>query len=208
MNCVLNKLINATPERKQELCAALEEAFSKFQINTPQRKAHFLAQILHESAHLSTFEESLYYRWTTLMKVFKKYFPTETSARSYEKQPQKIANRVYANRMGNGNEASGDGWKYRGRGSLQITGKDNYRAVSKGIGVDFVSNPDPLKSDKYAILSAGWWWKNRGLNELADISKDDVTAITKKVNGGINGLRERQKLYFSAKTAIAGSLSS
>jgi putative chitinase len=128
--------------------------------------------------------------------IFKKYFPTEASAVPYARQPQKIANKVYANRMSNGSEASGDGFKFRGRGYIQLTGRANYTAFGKAIGEDITSNPDVVAS-KYALLSAAWFWSNNGLNRLADAGSTDttVTSITKRVNGGTIGLADRIKHF-------------
>jgi len=128
--------------------------------------------------------------------IFKKYFPTEAAATPYARNPQKIANKVYANRMANGSEASGDGYKFRGRGYIQLTGRDNYTQFGKAIGVDIPSNPD-LVSSKYALASAAWFWSKNGLNKLADNGASDVvvTSITKRVNGGTIGLPDRIKHF-------------
>jgi len=128
--------------------------------------------------------------------IFKKYFPTEAIAKQYERQPQKIANKVYANRMSNGDEASGDGFRFRGRGYIQLTGRANYTAFGRAIGEDVVSNPD-IVSGKHALLSAAWFWSNNGLNKLADGGATDVvvTSITKRVNGGVIGLADRIKHF-------------
>ena len=140
----------------------------KFGINTPKQTAAFFATIGHESANLSVATENLNYSAQGLLKTFPKYFNAKT-AEQYARQPEKIANRVYANRMGNGDEASGDGWKYRGRSILQITGKDNHRqltAAFKDSGLDFVKNPELLETPEWAVQATLWWWKNRNLNEI------------------------------------------
>jgi len=130
------------------------------------------------------------------MGIFKKYFPTEAIANAYQRNPQKIANKVYANRMSNGDEASGDGFKFRGRGYIQLTGRDNYTQFGKAIGEDIAGNPDKVSS-QYALLSAAWFWSKNGLNKLADGGASDavVTSITKRVNGGTIGLADRIKHF-------------
>lgn len=168
----------------------------KFQINTPLRLAHFLAQCGHESGGFKAVNENLNYGAKGLLGTFKKYFPTEAKAKEYERKPEKIANLVYGGRMGNGPEASGDGFKYRGRGYIQLTGKDNYVAFDKVVAENIVETPD-LVATKYPLLSAAWFWNSRGLNTLADKGATDaeVTAITKKVNGGTIGLPDRIKHF-------------
>jgi putative chitinase len=174
-----------------EIIAPLLE---KYSINTINRISHFFSQVMHESIGLTATEENLNYSAAALLETFPKYFKDKATASAYARQPQKIANRVYANRMGNGNETSGDGWKYKGRGYLQITGKDNYTALSKGLNFDFVNNPDQLKQHNYALESAMWWWNNHNLNNLADqtnAADNKVKQITKVVNGGYIGLDDR-----------------
>lgn len=157
-------------------------------INTSLRIAHFMAQIEHESG-LKPISENLNYSSKRLVEVFGKYF-TGLNPVYYANNPKQIANRVYANRMGNGNEASGEGWKYRGRGFIQITGKENYFRLHIDTDLDCVKNPDLLLEEANAMLSACWFWKLKGLNKLAD--KNDVLSITKKINGGTNGLSDRK----------------
>lgn len=161
-----------------------------YDINTPLRIAHFMAQIDHESG-LKPISENLNYSYEGLLKTFGKYF-TKGSALLYTRQPEKIANRVYANRMGNGNEASGEGWKYRGRGFIQITGKENYFRLQVDTDLQVVKNPDLLLEEANAMLSACWFWKLKGLNILAD--KNDIIGVTKKINGGLNGINHRKEL--------------
>lgn len=170
----------------------IPDVISKFKIDTPLRLSHFLAQCAHESANFKATVENLNYSKEGLMKVFKKYFPNETLAKQYERKPNAIANRVYANRMGNGDENSNQGASFKGRGYIQLTGKDNYSAFDKVVDDDILSNPD-LVATKYPLLSAAWFWNSRNLNVLADkgATDADVTAITKKVNGGIHGLSDR-----------------
>jgi len=168
----------------------------KFEIDTPLRLAHFLAQAGHESGGFRLTKENLNYSAKGLQGIFKKYFPTEAKAKEYERKPEKIANLVYGNRMGNGPESSGDGAKYCGRGYIQLTGKDNYIAFGKSIGVDLTIAPT-LVAGQYALVSAGWFfWKN-GLNKIADLGATDevVTKITKRVNGGTIGLADRIKHF-------------
>jgi putative chitinase len=162
----------------------------KYGVNTPLRIAHFFAQLEHES-NLKPIAENLNYGASGLIRVFRKYF-TDLEAIQFANQPQIIANRVYANRMGNGNEKSGDGWKYRGRGFIQITGFDNYKQLSKDTGIDFVSNPDLLLEEVNSMISALWFWNKANLNKLAD--KNDLKGITKRINGGYNGLAHRNEL--------------
>ncbi len=174
----------------------IPDTAAKFQINTPLRLAHFLAQCGHESGGFRVTQENLNYSAKGLAGIFKKYFPTEAAAAAYARQPQKIANKVYANRMANGSEASGDGYKFRGRGYIQLTGRDNYTQFGKAIGEDVATNPDVV-SGKYALLSAAWFWSKNGLNKLADGGASDatVTSITKRVNGGTIGLADRIKHF-------------
>lgn len=173
----------------------------KFGINTPLRLAHFLAQCSHESDTFRITSENMNYSAKRLMVVFPKYFPTEALAKQYERQPQKIGNKVYANRMGNKDEASGDGYNYRGRGYLQITGKDNYKDFSDFVGEDCVANPD-LVATKYPLTSAAYFFKRNKLLPICDKGDtvDVVTMVSKRVNGGTIGLPDRIakfKLYRS-----------
>lgn len=170
----------------------IPEVASKFEINTPLRLAHFLAQCGHESGGFKLTQENLNYSAKGLNGIFKKYFPTLDSAVPYERKPEKIANKVYGGRMGNGAEASGEGWKFHGRGFIQLTGKDNYTAFTKSIGEDCVTNPD-LVASKYALASAAWFFNKNGLHKMADGGANDatVTSITKRVNGGTIGLPDR-----------------
>ena len=189
----LDKLKGHIPDA---VISMIPDTAAKFQINTPLRLAHFLAQCGHESGGFRVTSENLNYSAKGLMGIFKKYFPTEAIANAYQRQPQKIANKVYANRMLNGDEASGDGYKFRGRGYIQLTGKDNYTQFGKAIGEDIPSNPDSV-SGKYALLSAAWFWSKNGLNKLADGGATDavVTSVTKRVNGGTIGLPDRIKHF-------------
>ena len=179
---------------------SMNNVFPTYDINTPQRIAAFLAQCGHESGGWTVFEENLNYSAKGLMGIFKKYFPDEATARAYERQPMKIANRVYANRMGNGPESSGDGWKYRGRGPIQLTGKDNYRAFAQEMFDDWQNlfeNPDWVNADReFALMSAIRFWNKNRLNREADAG--DIKTMTRKINGGYIGLDDRIKHYNEA----------
>ena len=173
--------------------------FEKYELNTPLRIAHFMAQIEHESG-LKPISENLNYSAKRLLQIFPKYFNTE-KALLYANKPQLIANKVYANRMGNGSEDSGEGWKYRGRGFIQITGKENYFRLANDTDLDCLKNPDLLLDESNAMVSAVWFWNLKGLNKLAD--KDDIVGITKRVNGGMNGLEHRKELLKKYKNIFA-----
>ena len=191
---------NAPEDRIAELVSVFNEWADRFEINTKLRAAHWIAQISHESNELRCMEENLNYSADGLMRTFPKYFTRETAA-AYARNPQKIANRVYANRMGNGNEASGDGWRYRGRGVIQLTGKSNYQSYASSefcVG-DLMKHPEWLAKSPGCFKSAMYYWWKNGLNELAD--KDDPIAVTKRINGGENGLAQR--MYFTRKAKKA-----
>ena len=168
----------------------------KFGIDNPLKLSHFLSQCAHESGNFKLVRENLNYSADGLRKIFPKYFPTIEVANKYARQPEKIANRVYANRMGNGDEASGDGWKYKGAGFVQLTGKDNYTAFDKFVDDDILANPD-LVATKYPLMSAAFFFHKNKLWDICDKghSHDVVVAVTKRVNGGVHGLEERQKNF-------------
>lgn len=187
-------------EFRLSLFNLLQHLDSAYGINSKLRWAHFLSQCAHESMDFTVFVENLNYSAERLVIVFPKYFPDFTVARQYDRNPEKIANVVYANRMGNGNTASRDGWKYRGRGIIQLTGKYNYQQLSEHLKRDVVNDPDYVSTYEGAILSAAWFWNSRGLNELAD--KDDALAITKKINGGTNGYQDRLSKLQKYKSII------
>lgn len=178
----------------------------KHNINTSLRKAHFWSQLYHES-NLKPISENLNYSAKRMLEIFKSDFDVNRdkwlSPKEKEKvlsllgHPDKIANFVYANQNGNGNELSGDGWKYRGRFFIQTTGRDNYEELQKDTGIDFADNPDKHLNEVDSMIAALHFWSTRGLNALAD--KDDVIKITKKINGGTNGLEERKKLLIKYK---------
>ena len=173
----------------------LIDILPEYDIDTPKRVAAFMAQCGHESGGFTLMQENLNYSAKGLVGTFKKYFPTEAHAKPYERKPEMIANRVYANRMGNGDEASGEGWYFRGRGIIQITGKNNYTKCSQSLFESnvLVENPDLLLESEYAIHSACWFWSAARLNELADIG--DMKTMTKRINGGYIGLEDRIHHY-------------
>jgi putative chitinase len=173
-----------------------------FDINTPERVACFIGQTMVESQKYTRIIENLNYRPETLMSQWPHYFPTLDIANKYAHKPQMIANRAYANRMGNGNEESGDGWKYCGRGLIQITGKDNYLKFANSIGESLDNITEVLTTFEGCVQSAGWFWTERNLNDLAD--DINVLAITKKVNGGTTGLDDRQTYTTNAYTILQG----
>lgn len=183
----------------------LSDAMGQHGIDTLLRIAHFLAQVVHESACMTAVCENLNYSADGLLKVFPTHFKSTDDAQRYAHQPEKIANRVYAGRMGNGTEASGDGYRYRGRGLLQLTGKTNYRDFSRWSGLDCVADPDQLLGPCCAP-SAVFFWDSHQLNGLADA--DDLAGITRRINGGLNGIAARRALLEKAKDALRGLPSS
>lgn len=171
------------------LADALNETFARFNINTPRQQAAFIGQCGHECGNFTKFEEGLSYSADRLMKIWPKRFPTMAIAQKYARNEKALANYVYANRMGNRDEASGDGYRFRGSGALQLTGHDNFYHAGKGLGEDFVMNPDLVRTPRYAILTAGWFWSTHNCNNLAEAC--DWTTLTKKINGGTIGLEDR-----------------
>jgi putative chitinase len=167
----------------------LEEVFHRYEINTPERQAAFIGQCAHESMNFTRLEENMNYSAEGLMKTWPSRFPTLEAAKPYHRNPEKIANKVYAGRMGNGPEETGEGWLYHGRGLIQLTGKDNYTLAGDALNMDFIHSPDYVLVPKYAALTAGWYWNKRGLNKEADAK--DFTGMTKKINGGTIGLDDR-----------------
>ena len=185
----------------------INEAIERFSISSPPRAAAFLAQVAHESGELTRLVESLSYTAPRLMKVWPKRFPTLEKATEYERNDQKLANYVYAKRMGNGDEITGDGWRYRGRGLIQLTGRGNYAKAGQGIGLALDQSPELLEQPRGAALSAAWFWASRGLNELADDQNDDddiedFVMITVTINGGKAGLAERMRYWEKAKEVL------
>ena len=167
----------------------LQEVFHRYEINTPERQAAFIGQCAHESMNFTKLEENLNYSAEALMKTWPSRFPTMEVAQQYARNPEKIANKVYGGRMGNGTEETGDGWLYHGRGLIQLTGKDNYTLAGDALNMDFLHSPDYVLVPKYAALTAGWYWNKRQLNKEADAK--DYTGMTKKINGGTIELDDR-----------------
>jgi putative chitinase len=171
----------------EEWFEPLQETFEKYQINTPKRQACFIGQCMHESGGFKFVKENLNYSAKALMATWPSRFPDMDTAEKYERQPEKIANKVYSGRMGNTED--GDGAKYIGRGLIQLTGKDNYRAFGEAIGEDLVANPQLVEEPRYAALSAGWFFNKRNLNALADVM--DIETMSKRINGGTIGMADR-----------------
>jgi putative chitinase len=172
------------------------ETFDRFDISSPARQACWIGQCGHECGNFRIMEENLNYRAPTLLKLFPRtpkrawgFTPEEAAA--YERQPQRIANRIYSNRMGNRDEASGDGWRFRGAGFLQLTGHSNFWHASQALGEDFVMQPELVRTPKYAAMTAGWFWQTHRLNQYAD--SGDYLTLTKRINGGTIGLEDRKK---------------
>jgi putative chitinase len=174
-------------------CEALNKILPDYDIDTPQRVAAFIAQAAHESGGFTALHENLNYRPETLRKVFPRYFPDDATAQRYAHNPEMIANKVYANRMGNGPEESGDGFAYCGRGLIQLTGKQNYQAFADSIQTPVEQIPEFLQTFEGAVQSACWFWENNNLNQYAD--NGDILTMTKRINGGTIGLEDRQKHY-------------
>jgi putative chitinase len=172
---------------------ALQQLLPQYEINTTERIAAFLAQCAHESGGFVFIKENLNYRWASLRKTFPKYFPTDALAQQYEKQPEKIANRVYANRMGNGPEESGDGYRFCGRGLIQVTGRENYSWFAASLQISPEEASEYMETFEGAAQSACWFWESNNLNQWAD--KGDILTLTKRINGGTIGLEDRKKHY-------------
>ena len=173
--------------------SALTDICPEYGINTPVRLAAFIAQCAHESGNFRLLRENLNYRAASLMKTWPRHFPTMEIALQYEKKPEKIANRAYANRMGNGDEASGDGWRYLGRGLIQLTGKENYTWFAASLNIDIEDVVEYLGTFEGAVQSACFFWETNDLNKWAD--KKDIVTLTKKINGGTIGLEDRIKHF-------------
>lgn len=204
-NFTQEKLAKCLPKNKEidKWFTALHEQLDKYEINTLERVASFLSQCAHESLDFTVLTENLNYGAAGLQTTFKKYFPTAEKAKLYERKPEKIANLVYANRMGNGDEASGDGWRYKGRGIVQLTGHDNVAACSQYIFKDdrLVKDTSWLETKEGCVGSACWFWNSRKINVPAD--KEDVVGVTKLINGGTNGLEDRKTKYAKFKAILA-----
>lgn len=188
----------------EELLRVLNQVVAHYKIGeNPRRFSHFMAQLAHESAHFTRMEENLNYSTQGLMRIFRSKFRDEAEAASYARQPEKIANRVYANRIGNGDEDSGDGWRYRGRGFIQLTGRANYRSIGNRLGLDLENDPDIVANNPVIALQvAANYWDSRNLNEVAD--QDDVFEVTRLINGGHNGIDDRKHLLNVAKSIWGG----
>lgn len=201
----LEKLNEAFPDATEQDVIKYYEAFvrvfDEYEINTPTRQAAFIAQVAHESGQLRHVIENLNYSQQGLLRVFKKYFTPQLAAQ-YARKPEMIANRVYANRMGNGPEESGDGWMFRGRGLIQLTGRDNYTKFAEDMGMSVDEAIQYLETPDGAVESAAWFWDQRDLNRFAD--NEDIVTISKRVNGGTNGLQERIELYNHALEVLNG----
>ncbi|MDW3710703.1 MULTISPECIES: glycoside hydrolase family 19 protein [Pseudomonas] len=203
-NLLLLIFPNARPEAGVFI-SALTPAMSRFSITTPARQSAFLAQCAHESAGFSRLAENLNYSASGLAATWPGRFrgvdgQPNALALAYQRRPAVIANHVYANRMGNGDEESGDGWRFRGRGLLQITGRGMYQRCGDALGLPLLEQPDLLLQPEPAVLSAAWFWQSNGLNALADAG--DFEAITRRINGGLNGLAERKALWLKAREAL------
>jgi len=191
-------MVNAEQLQRMHINPALapvfNETFEKWGISTPIQQAAFIGQCGHECGNFTKLEEDLHYRSETLLKHFARtpkraWGFTPEEAKAYERQPKRIANRIYGNRMGNRGEESGDGYRFRGSGWLQLTGHDNFYHASKGCGVDFVMNPELVRTPQYAAMTAGWFWSTHKCNEVAQTQ--DWTKLTKIINGGNIGLADR-----------------
>lgn len=198
MNLTLEQLQQLLPKNPyvRQWHNALAQLLPEYQINTPQRIAAFIAQCSHESAGFTALKENLNYRAATLRKIFPKYFPTDELANHYASLPNKqeaIANKVYANRMGNGTEESGDGYRFCGRGLIQLTGRDNYSWFAASLSISVEEASEYLQTFEGAAQSACWFWETNGLNRWADAG--DILTLTKKINGGTIGLEDRKKHY-------------
>jgi putative chitinase len=195
----LAQLIPGNPYLAQ-WCDALNEILPEYGIDTPQRVAAFIAQCAHESGGFKFLKENLNYRAASLRKTFSKYFPDDAVAAAYANKPEMIANRVYANRMGNGDEASGDGFRYCGRGLIQLTGRDNYAFFAGSLDIPVEEAAEYLQTFEGAVQSACWFWETNNLNQWAD--RDDILTLTKRINGGTIGLEDRKKHYEHAKHVL------
>lgn len=195
----LQKICTSTPKATLEkFIKPLNTTLKKYNINTTNRISAFIAQVAHESGNFVFMKENLNYSAEALLKVFPRHFPNESLAKSYARNPERIANRAYANRMGNGPESSGDGFKFCGRGLIQLTGRNNYQAFAEDFKMTIDEAIQYLETPEGATMSAGWFWDNSDLNRFADT--DEIVLISKRINGGTNGLQERVKYYNLGKT--------
>jgi putative chitinase len=201
MKITLELLQALCPKTKQAVLVQYVDALNDVaeyydMYDNPRRVAGFLAQVAHESGGFNFVKENLNYGAKGLMTTFKKYFPSEELAKQYERQPEKIANRVYANRMANGDESSGDGYRFCGRGLIQLTGRANYTKFAQDLGISIEETVQYLETPAGAVSSAGWFWDNNNLNQYCD--SDDFVTLTKRINGGTIGLEDRQHHYHLA----------
>jgi putative chitinase len=197
-NLTVEKLQQMLPSNEyvQDWFDSMDRFFPNYAIDTNERIAGFISQCSHESAEFTVLKENLNYRWQTLRRVFPKYFPNDEIAKRYASLPNKqeaIASRVYANRMGNGPEESGDGWKYCGRGIIQLTGKNNYQAFANSFDESIENISDYLQTFDGAVHAACWFWEMNRLNNYCD--NEDIVGLSKKINGGTNGLQDRIEKY-------------
>ena len=201
MNITLELLQAIAPATKsatlENFIIPLQEACDAFEIDTPSRVACFIAQVCHESGGFKFTKENLNYSAPGLRKTFPKYFPTDDIAKQYERNPEMIASRTYGGRMGNGPEETGDGFKYMGRGLIQLTGKNNYSAFAEDSSMELDEAVEFLQTYEGAAYSAGWYWHKNNLNQFAD--KEDMTTLTKRINGGTIGLEDRMHIFHTAK---------
>ena len=202
MQLTYEQLQPIVPTNTSNWLSALNQILPDYEINTPKRIAAFLAQCAHESGGFKALKENLNYRWESLRKVFPKYFPDDETAKEYAHNQEAIANCVYANRMGNGDEDSGDGFRYCGRGLIQLTGKNNYQKFAESLNMEVEDVPEFLSTFEGAVQSACWFWEANDLNTLAD--KQDIKAMTKRINGGYIGLEDRIKHYEEALEILCG----
>ncbi|MDI3489576.1 MAG: putative chitinase [Thauera sp.] len=193
--------LGASWRNAAQYVAPLNATAERYEITTPRRVACWLGQLAHESRSFSTVVENLNYSAPRLLAVFPKYFDAQ-SAEEYARNPARIASRVYGGRMGNGSEATSDGWHFRGRGLIQITGRENYERCGNALGVDLTRRPGLLEQPMYAALSAGWFWDRAKLNDRAD--RMDIAGITRAINGGTNGAEDRIQLTAKALRALGG----
>jgi putative chitinase len=195
-----NKFAQLISNNTQEWYQALVNNLPQYDINTPERVAAFIAQCAHESGGFRRLKENLNYKWESLRRVFPKYFPTDDVAQEYAHKPEQIANRIYGSRMGNGDESSGDGFRYCGRGLIQLTGKNNYTKFAESIGMAVEEVPTLLETYDGAVKSACWFWSSNNLNQWADAG--DILTMTKRINGGTIGLEDRIKHYNHAMEVL------
>jgi putative chitinase len=195
-----DKFAQLISNNTQEWYQALVNNLPLYDINTPERVAAFIAQCAHESGGFRRLKENLNYKWESLRRVFPKYFPTDDVAQEYAHKPEQIANRIYGSRMGNGDESSGDGFRYCGRGLIQLTGKNNYTKFAESIGMAVEEVPTLLETYDGAVKSACWFWSSNNLNQWADAG--DILTMTKRINGGTIGLEDRIKHYNHAMEVL------